>query len=407
MKTLEISALRSDFAVLCEIGRHPDGGWSRLAYGADDCRAHDWLLAAGREAGLVARYDAVGNAIVRLDGDDRPALLVGSHLDTVHRGGVYDGAIGVLAGLEVARRLIRKSHRGRPMEVIAFRDEEGRFGPFTGSRAMMGKLQIDTLGKARAADGTLLVDAMRTAGFPPEHVGAAVRDSRQLHGYLELHIEQGPVLEAAGVSLGIVSAIVGQGRLSYRFSGCSDHAGTTPMHLRRDAFAAAARFADRFRDLILATDRDSLRGTIGTITLQPNQANVVPGEARLSLEIRDIDGAVVDRTLREVTAIAERAAADMMCSVTHRVIYRDDPVPLDAKLQEALRRSAHHHGCEPITLPSGANHDAGILGRVLPAAMLFVPSREGRSHCPEEFTDWTHIALACDVLETAINDLLQ
>ncbi len=401
----EAAELRADFDRLAEIGRHPDGGWARPAFGAADCAAHDWFLDRARGAGLSARYDAFGNAIARLEGDGRQAIVFGSHLDTVVQGGAFDGALGVMAGLEVVRRIAASGGIGRPLEVVAFRDEEGRFGPFVGSRAMMGRLPLDTLDKLRAADGSLLVDALRAAGFAPEAAGEAARDPAQIGAYLELHIEQGPVLERAGVPLGIVSAIAGQERLAIRFTGQTDHAGTTPMAMRRDAFAATARFADRFRDLILADASETLRGTIGIVNLMPNQGNVVPGEVRLGLEIRDIEAAAVERTARATEALAADVGQAFGCTVKTRSVFRDAPVVMDDRLRAVLAHCADGSGARSMVLPSGANHDAGVIGRLVPSAMLFVPSQGGRSHCPEEHTDWPHIALAADVLEAAVRRL--
>lgn len=401
----EAGAFRADFDRLAEIGRHPDGGWARPAFGAADCAAHDWFLDRARAAGLSARYDAFGNAIARLEGDGHQAIVIGSHLDTVVRGGAFDGALGVMAGLEVARRIAASGGIGRPLEVVAFRDEEGRFGPFVGSRAMMGKLPLDTFDKLRSADGALLADALRSAGFAPEAAGAAARDAAGIGAYLELHIEQGPVLEQAGVPLGIVSAIAGQERLAIRFTGQTDHAGTTPMAMRRDAFAATARFADRFRALILADASETLRGTIGIVNLAPNQGNVVPGEVRLGLEIRDVEEAAVERAARATEALAADVAQAFGCAVKTRSVFRDAPVAMDERLRAVLAQCAAELGARSMLLPSGANHDAGVMGRLVPSAMLFVPSRDGRSHCPEEHTDWPPIALAAHVLEAAVRRL--
>jgi hydantoinase/carbamoylase family amidase len=401
----ESPALRADFNALAEIGRHPEGGWARPAFSPEDCAAHDWFLQRARSAGLSARYDTFGNAIARLEGGDSPAIVLGSHLDTVIKGGAFDGVLGVLAGLNVARRLAASGGIGRPVEVIAFRDEEGRFGPFTGSRAMTGTLSPEALGKARDAEGMMLADAMRTAGFDPAAVMQATRDPAGIAAYLELHIEQGRILEERKLLLGVVSAIAGQERLSIRFIGQGDHAGTTPMSLRRDAFAAAARFADRFRDLVLADRNNTLRGTIGIVNLAPNQGNVVPAEVRLGLEIRDISDAAVERTARAAEMLGGEVAREFGCEYRCRTLYRETPVPMDEGLRTALEASAREIGAETVRLPSGANHDAGIMGQFVPSAMLFVPSRDGRSHCPEEHTDWSPIELAVEVLEATVRRL--
>lgn len=390
------------FAELKQIGADPEGGWSRPAFSNADNAAHDWLLDQARAAGLAARYDAFGNAIMRLEGDDRPALLIGSHLDTVRKGGAFDGAIGVLAGLEVLRRIRASGEAGAPVEAIAFRDEEGRFGPFTGSRAMLGQHDPVVLAKARAADGETLAEAMAGAGFAPAN---ASRDVTAIAGYLELHIEQGPVLEQAGVPIGIVTAIAGQERLSLRFTGQADHAGTAPMDLRRDAFAGAARFATSFRDLLRATDDPALRGTIGVVKLTPNQGNVVPGEVTLGLEIRSTRAATLPALRDRIIELAERISGEEQLGLRTRLIYSEAPIPMDTPLQEALTASAAELGHRVLHMPSGANHDAGIMGQRVPSAMIFVPSVGGRSHCPEEETDPATIEAAIDVLHHAVMTL--
>lgn len=391
---------REDFAALRRIGVDPEGGWSRPAFSPADIEAHEWFLARGREAGLAARYDAFGNAILRLEGETgRPAILIGSHLDTVTRGGAYDGAIGVLAGLEVLSRLRAGGHRGAPVEAIAFRDEEGRFGPFTGSRAMAGLHDAEALTRAKAADGTTLAGAVAAAGFTPDN---APRDWSRVGAYLELHIEQGPVLEQAGVDLGIVTAIAGQERMSIRFVGQADHAGTAPMDQRRDAFAGAARFAEAFRRMIRAEKGGDLRGTIGVVKVKPNLGNVIPDEVTMGLEIRGTSAGLLQGVATRIGVLAEEIAAAEGLQLRLRRLYSDAPVPMADGPRTALEDAAADLGVAPARLPSGANHDAGIVGRIVPAAMLFVPSRGGRSHCPEEYTDESQIELAIDVLFKAV-----
>lgn len=391
-------SFRRDFAALAGIGVDPAGGWSRPAFGPADIAAHEWLLAQGRASGLAASYDAFGNAVLRLEGEGR-AILIGSHLDTVTNGGAFDGAVGVLAGLEVARRIRAEGTPGAPVEVVAFRDEEGRFGPFTGSRAMAGLHDEEALMRARSPDGVALPEAMAEAGFRPAN---APRDWDAVAAWLELHIEQGPVLADAGVPLGIVTSIAGQERLSLKFTGQPDHAGTTPMDRRRDAFAGAARFAAAFRREVMAAGDPDLRGTIGIVRVSPNQGNVVPGEVTLGLEMRCTDPDTLAKLRDRVAALANGIAAEEKLELRTRSTFSDTPAPMAEWLQDALAASAASLGHETMRLPSGANHDSGVVGRIVPAAMLFVPSVGGRSHCPEEETDLCHIEAAIDVLHRTV-----
>lgn len=384
-----------DFEELAAIGTAPEGGgWARAAFGPTENQAHDWFLRQGAKAGLATRQDSFGNSFLRLGGKG-PAILIGSHLDTVTNGGAYDGAAGVVAALELLRRAKASGWQGPPLEAVAFRDEEGRFGPFMGSRAMMGLHPPGSLEKSRSPDGVLLRDAMADAGFVPDN---APRDPAQILGFLELHIEQGPVLEEEGLTLGIVTAIAGQERLNLRFSGRADHAGTAPMDRRRDAFAGAARFATGFRDAVLACGDPDVRGTIGYASITPNQGNVVPSEVKLALEIRGPNGAALLALRDEIEALATRIAAEEKLELGIRRTYSDSPVPMSGAWVAALDDTAARLGIPARRMLSGANHDSGILGRRVPTAMVFVPSHGGRSHCPEEFSAISDIEAALHVM---------
>jgi hydantoinase/carbamoylase family amidase len=398
------TGLRADFDALCAIGRDPAGGWTRPGYGPEETAAVDWLAGRARAAGLAVRLDPAGNLIARLDGRGGPAgpaVAMGSHLDTVTNGGAYDGAVGVLAGLAVLRRQAAAGPLPLALELICFRDEEGRFGALTGSRAMMGEIGADAPDRLRDPAGVTLGAAMRAAGLNPAGLTAARRAPGALAAYLELHVEQGRVLEAAGASLGLVTAIAGQRRYSVRFEGAADHAGTAPMDARHDAFAAAARFADRFRDLVIAGGGGVARGTVGVVQVAPNLGNVVPAEVRLGLELRDSDADRLDRLAAATEALAADCAAALAVTARVRPRHASLPVAMAAAPRAALAAAALAEGVAALPLLSGANHDAGILGAHLPAAMLFVPSRGGRSHCPDEHTDWPAIAAAARVLGRA------
>lgn len=400
--------MRRDFETVCDFGRDPSGGWTRPAYGPDECKAHDWLASEAQAAGATVRQDAAGNLIARLAGrsHDRPAIAIGSHLDTVRQGGAFDGVIGVLAGLEILRRCAVSGGLNHPLELIAFRDEEGRFGALTGSRAMTGALGSADPARMRDADGQTLASALRNAGLDPDALSNAARPSADFAAFFELHIEQGRVLEQSQVPIGLVTAIAGQERSSVRFQGQPDHAGATPMDQRRDAFAAAARFADRFRDLVLQSGGGQARGTIGLIKLFPGQANVVPGEVRLALEIRDIDADRLVMLAEKTDALAIATASQMHVEASVRRRYSEAPTPMDDELRSVLSRAADQADHLAMGLLSGANHDAGIMAAAgVRTAMLFVPSRDGLSHCPQEHTEWAHVRAARQVLEQAVRDL--
>ncbi|MCC6304680.1 MAG: hydantoinase/carbamoylase family amidase [Rhodobacteraceae bacterium] len=403
-------ALGADFEAVGAIGRAAaGGGWSRPGYGAEECRAIDWLGGRARAAGLEVRLDGAGNLIARLDGQGGPAgpaVTMGSHLDTVANGGAFDGVVGVLCALDVLRRQAGARAAGAPalplaLELVCFRDEEGRFGALTGSRAMTGALAPDAALHRRDADGVTLAEAMAGAGLDPGRLGAARRPAGAIAAFLEVHIEQGRILEDAGIPLGLVTAIAGQRRISVRFEGAADHAGAAPMAARRDAFAAAARFADRFREMVIARGGGRARGTIGIVEVAPNLGNVIPAEVRLGLELRDEDEDRLADLARATAALAAEAAAALGAAATVRPRHATPPVAMAAAPRAALAAAARAEGLATMPLLSGAPPDAGILGAVVPAAMLFVPSRGGRSHCPEEWSDRPGIEGAARVLGRA------
>lgn len=246
---------------------------------------------------------------------------------------------------------------------------------------------------------------MRAAGLDPDRIGEALRPPEALAAFLELHIEQATAIEDAGAPLGIATAIAGQRRLSLRFAGQPDHAGTAPMHRRRDAFAAAARFADRFRDIVIREGGGRARGTIGLVQVSPNQGNVIPGEVRMALEIRDADEARLTALSSATLALAGTVAAAFGTEASARERHASAPIPLDARLRAILARAAADAGHRALPLVSGANHNCGILAERWPAALLFVPSAGGRSHCPEEHTPWPAITAALDTMDRALDDL--
>jgi N-carbamoyl-L-amino-acid hydrolase len=406
-RVMKYPRLRADLDALAQYGRDAAGGHNRPAYSAADIEGRRWLCTQMAAAGLDARIDPAANVIGRLPGSADcgavPALLIGSHTDTVPSGGRLDGALGVLAGLEVARRLQEEARvRLRPLEIVSFEDEEGRFGAFLGSRAMIEGVEPSKLEQMRDANGVTLSEAAQAAGFPVGGFAAAIRASNHIAGYLELHIEQSSVLERNGVAVGIVDAIAGQARFSIRYEGRADHAGSTSMAERKDAFAAAALFATRLREIVVERGEGRAVMTIGIVKVEPGAGNIVPARARLVLEIRDTDKTRLDLLIAAVEAEAQRAAAFHGVSVTTRQTYHIDPVAMDAALRGEVERSARTLGLDHLVMSSAAGHDAQIVGRHVPAAMIFVPSIGGRSHCPDEATEWRDIEKGVDLLyETA------
>jgi allantoate deiminase len=370
-----------------------------------NARVAAWM----RAAGMDVRQDAVGNIIGRYEGQsaDAPTLLLGSHLDTVRDAGKYDGPLGVLTALALVERLHAHGERlPLALEVYGFADEEGlRFHTaYLGSAVVAGAFAPATLTLADA-DGTSVEAALRAFGGDPTALQASTRGRADLAGYVEVHIEQGPVLEAQGVPVGVVMGIQGQSRLQVTLTGVAGHAGTVPIRLRHDALCAAA-------DLILAVESlafetDGLVATVGQIAAYPGASNVIPGEATLSLDIRHhedgVRGRAIETLHRRAAQIAEKRGVDLLWQSL-----QDNPaVRCDGRLSGLLSRSIEACGQPVIALPSGAGHDGVMMSRLAPIAMLFVRCAGGISHNPAESVREDDVAVALDVLERFVRQLAE
>ena len=395
---IDLGRLRQDIEALAAIGRDPTGGISRPAWSPAHEEARAWLVGQLRAAGLTVRVDPAGNVFGRL-GEGTPLVLTGSHIDTVPRGGPLDGALGVLAGLECLRAVAASRVRPpRALEVAAFTDEEGRFYGFFGSRALTGSLDRNLAERLTDPSGLPLPEAMRRAGFDLVRAPEARRDPREIAAYVELHIEQGPWLEAEAVPIGIVEAIVGIRRLRLTFVGQPDHAGTTPMDRRRDAFFTAAEYATKSRELVVRGGQGRAVTTIGVVDVRPGVPNIVPERAALLQELRDSDPAVLERLAMRTLQTARRVARrrGLVLEVEH--LMRAEPVRMSPRVQAAIEATAAGLGLPTRRMPSGAGHDAQVLAGATEAGMVFVPSQGGRSHRPDEWTDWPAIERGANVL---------
>jgi hydantoinase/carbamoylase family amidase len=366
--------------------------------------ANAWLVERLTELGLAAGVDAAGNVVGRWEAGTGPAVLVGSHLDTVPRGGRFDGALGVVAAVEAVRRLREEGFTpARPLHVIAFSDEEGaRFGSsMSGSRAFVGD-DVADLADRTDDDGTTFRRAMADAGadFDAITTARAVDDVRC---YLELHVEQGPRMVERGLQTAVVRAIVGVLGHVVELHGQVNHAGTTPMDGRRDALAGAARVVLELREAVRA--RPGATCNIGKIAVEPGGSNVVPGTCRFSVDVRAEDGAGLDDLDALVAQVDERAAGQERLTAQVRRTHRHEPVPLDDGLQALLGEQMTALGLRWDTLVSRAGHDAQVLAPHVPTGMLFVPSEGGISHAPEELTTPEQREPGVQVLVSALRAL--
>jgi N-carbamoyl-L-amino-acid hydrolase len=391
--------LREDFLTLAEIGRLPDGGVSRTSFSDAHLAARRWFHERAVAAGLETRVDAAGNhsAVLPAGSQESGTLLLGSHLDTVPVAGCYDGALGVLAALE-ALRSVKDADLTVPLtlEAIDFSDEEGAVVGLLGSFALSGTLTKEMLASPRGGRQPFL-SAIARAGLSEDRLSEARRDPASLAGYLELHIEQGPVLERAGVDIGVVTAIAGSRSYRLTFEGARRHAGTTPMEARRDALLGAARFSLAVRDAV--TDRfPGCVGTVGAVEVERPAFNVVPGSVQVLLELRAPIGEQLDALEAEVLDAVACDAAGADLELTVERVGRWEPVELDASVQEWILAAAAQLGLTATKLPSGAGHDAQALAPITPTGMIFVPSVGGISHDPDEHTRWRDCVNGANVL---------
>ena len=400
MARINGNRLISDLRELARIGAYQTGV-DRTALSAKDIEARRWLVDKLTHAGLDAEMDRVGNVLGRAPNAAK-SVLIGSHTDTVPKGGWLDGALGVGYALEIARSAIEENAPvATGIDVISFQDEEGTFLPFLGSRSFFADLDEAEVAAAKSKDGASLAAALQTiAAEPPPHRF----DGRRQVCYLEAHIEQGPRMEAAGQRIGVVSALVGIRRFRIRSHGAANHAGTTPMAMRRDAGAAlielAAAVTAEFRRL---ADRDTV-WNVGNMMFRPGAANVVPSEAEMLLEFRDIKAEVLDRL--EARFLALLAAANHgPVGVDSEPLVRIPPTAMAENLGAAIAAAAAARGEVPVHLPSGAGHDAMVVARFMPAAMMFIPSIGGISHDVRENTSDADIVFGCEVLADAVAQL--
>ena len=406
--TIDAKRLRHDLETLASFGADGDGGVSRPSFSIADGEARAWLRARCDEAGLSYHEDVAGNIFMRLDGTDPDAAAVwtGSHLDSVPNGGRLDGALGVIAGLEVVRSLAeRGGSLTRPVEAVSFADEEGGYLGFLGSKAVAPGLSFDDIRGAVGRDGRRLISVMTEAGFAPERIHEAQIAPASVHAFVEMHIEQGVVLEDAGVDVGVVSSIVGVGRCAIEFKGRPDHAGTTPMHLRRDAMRGAAALLTQVGDLPGRVGAPNAVITCGRLDLHPDAYNIVPGRVWLGFDIRDQDRSAIEAIEAALIDLAQDAARPHDLEVMHHHESLTDPTPLDERIAKITREAADEVGASWRDMPSGAGHDAQVVAPVLPTGMVFVPSVDGRSHSPLEHTSWEDLATGTSVLYGVVQHL--
>ncbi|MBM3808403.1 MAG: Zn-dependent hydrolase [Acidimicrobiia bacterium] len=410
--SIDAARLRNRLERLSYHGRGPGGtfadGVTRVAYSIPDLTARAWIIDEIKQAEIVPRIDAAGNIFARVGGDpQRPAILFGSHIDSVPNAGNFDGDLGVMAALEVLQAVqAGKVQTRHPLEMVLWAHEESTaFGVGTAaSRIVAGDLQAGDMD--RTWNGMKRSDAIRRIAGRPDEIETAIRGKGTWHSYVELHIEQGGTLDKAKVPIGIVEGIVGIHRYDVVVEGFANHAGTTPMTERQDAMVAASQLTLAVRDI--ASRRQGRQvGTVGRIEIEPNSPNVIPGKVTMSVEFRDLSEQVLRELGDQIKARGAAIGKETRTTITFRLASTNSPAMATSRVQEAIGRAAAKASLNTMRLPSGAGHDAQQVAKIAPMGMIFVPSIGGISHSPKELTSWEDCAHGADVLLKTVLDLDQ
>jgi allantoate deiminase len=389
---------------LSEIGRTKDDGVTRFSYTKEEAAANELVKSFMKEAGLIVEYDAVGNLIgTRIGKPGYPTILLGSHIDTVPNGGKYDGALGVISAIEVLHSMKEQNIiLNHTIKVYSFKDEEGsRFGlGMIGSCAVAGTLTTQMLEK-KDADGISVKQAMQTAGYDPDLIYKAQLTNVKL--YLELHIEQGKILESQNTGVGIVSGIAGPLWLKVKLRGLSEHAGATPMDQRNDSLVGASLMISEIETI--TKKYPEAVATVGFIQVLPNGTNVIPGHTEFTIDLRHVNESIRNELEMDMRQMIGHIALSRGLTYEIEELQRVAPSPCSKEIQQAIGSSIREEGIPVITLPSGAGHDGMQFKNLWPIGMIFARSRNGLSHNPEEFTSEEDIYLATKIFYKTLQKL--
>lgn len=401
--------VQSDLQYIKEFTATPGNGCTRTPFSQETRYTAEYLKKIMADAGLEVREDCVGNVFGVRPGKDRslPCIMVGSHYDSVYNGGDYDGIAGVISAVELAR-LLRDESVQLPCDFVAaaFMDEEGcRFGTgYFGSKCMMGQMTVEECRHYKDKNDISVYDAMKEYGLVPEHLEQAAWPEGSIGHYIELHIEQGPVLDAEKTELGFVDCIVGIQRYIVTVCGRSDHAGTTPMNMRQDAVDIAAKVISRIGDMARAEGSGTV-ATVGYMKVTPSAMNVVAEKVDFSIDIRSAESSIIDKIAsqiqRELEVETQKTGASFFIDTKLTI----EPVCLHQGMLDIMEESCRRRGFSFRRMPSGAGHDALAIGQSIDTVMLFVPSKDGRSHCPAEDTPYEDFSKGISVLYDLIRKL--
>jgi hydantoinase/carbamoylase family amidase len=401
--TLQAPDLHTAIAELAMIdSAHEGGGLIREVYTAEYSQAVRFVTSLMEDVGLEVRQDAAGNLFGRWPGSDpdAPAVWTGSHFDTTLNAGAYDGVLGVLGAITAVGQLRAEGFEPRAdIEVIGFAGEEPRFGAgCIGSRAMIGALSRAELDTMVDRNGVSIAEAMDSVGLDPGRIAEAEFDPAAVSAFVELHIEQGEVLEQRGLGLGVVERIAAPHQLRVTFVGKPRHAGSTPMALRLDALSGAAELILEVERLARESVSQTTVATVGTVSVSPGAVNVIPGEVTLDVDVRDVVLEAREQVVSAIEAAVSEIGSRRGLQTAVRQMVFDTPAPCDPRIVATIREVCSEHGVTYLDMASGAYHDAMVLGSRVPIGMIFVPSRDGLSHHPDEFTEPAELDLGVAVL---------
>jgi N-carbamoyl-L-amino-acid hydrolase len=397
---VDIDRLKKDIEELGGIGRDPNGGVSRPSFSKADLEARDWLKERIQSAGLIYGQDGAGNIFGRIDAPGK-AVMAGSHIDTVLNGGMFDGAAGVLAALECLRRIKEEDIKlKKPVELASFTDEEGNLvGDFLGSRAFVGSLKRKSLEEGQTQFGPPLFEILKGTEFSIDSIMEAHTQRPEVDTFLELHLEQGPVLETEEKPIGIVNKIAGKNYWLCCFLGSASHAGTTPFELRKDAFLGLSDFALKATQYV-ATHHYGSMVTVGKVAVHPGVFSIVPGRVDFSLDFRSTSKDTLEEMERFLLSLAKDTGSTRGLEFQSKIVDKTDPLTIPDRILSIMKEECSILDYPSMILPSGAGHDAQILASIADVGMIFIPCEDGISHSPQEKIKW-------DDLEKGANLLLQ
>ena len=403
--------IQRDIEELAKYNATPGQGLTRFSLTAEDRAARGYLRQQMQDCGLRVYEDAAGNLVGRREGEltDAPVVMIGSHFDSVKGGGNFDGPAGVSAALETARVLHERGIKTRyPIEVVAMIEEEGaRFSAsLYGSRAMAGLIEVSQLQERKDAADISMYDALRDFGFRPDAIGTARRLPGSVRAFLELHIEQGPILEAEGLDVGIVQEIVGIHDMKVKFQGRQGHAGTIPMHLRADALVAAAKAVARIAELAVEEGGGTV-ATVGWLSVKPGGFNIIPGEVEFSVDIRSGKRQHVDHVSRRIGEVLAEITDGTGVVAELSSLMNVAPVQMAESIVARQKAICERLGLKYRLMQSGAGHDAMVMAGISQVGLVFVPSLNGRSHCPEEWTDYAQLQKGAEVYLHTVMELAE